>query len=103
MVHSGETSQFIEAPDDMSNFGPPANRRNIVMDSESESEAPARRRSSRNRAESNDRMARRNRRQQEPEVRRPGLRNGNRRVRGDSSVQIQESEMEFSEAASNKV
>ena len=72
------------------------------MDSESESEAPAKRRSSRNRADSGDRMARRNRRQQEPEVRRAGLRNGNRRIRGDSSVQIQESEVEFSEAVSYK-
>ena len=91
MIHSGQTSQFDEAPDDQSNFGPQANRRNIVMDSESESSAP-KRRSSRNRGESNDRAGRRNRRQQEPEVRRAGLRNGNRRVRGNSSVMIQESE-----------
>lgn len=69
------------------------------MDSESESEAP-KRRSSRNRGESNDRAARRNRRQQEPEVRRAGLRG--RRARAESSVMIQESEMEYSEAVSNK-
>lgn len=69
------------------------------MDSESESEAP-KRRSSRNRGESNERKTRRNRRQAEPEVRRAGLRNGNRRVRADSSIQIQESENDYSEAVS---
>ena len=42
VIHSGETSQFEERFDDQSNFGE-ANRRNIVMDSESEDEAPKRR------------------------------------------------------------
>jgi hypothetical protein len=69
------------------------------MESESEDEAP-KRRSSRNRDNSNERMTRRNRRK-EPEVRREGLRNGTRR-RADSSIQIQESEMDYSEAVSYK-